>query len=70
MNYEPLWVPDMIMATEIIIILKQQPLNKRMHELYNLYRIPPVKPEGQAQGCILMRSTVINPLGNDSPVRI
>ena len=32
--------------------------------------IPPVKPEGQAQGCILRRSMVINPLGNDSPVRM
>ena len=25
--------------------------------------IPPMKPEGQAQGCILRRSMVINPLG-------
>ena len=30
--------------------------------------ISPVKPEGQAQGCILRRSMVINPLGNDSHV--
>ena len=30
--------------------------------------IPPVKAEGQAQGCILRRSIVINPLGNDSSV--
>ena len=32
--------------------------------------IPPMKPEGQAQGCILRRSMVINPLDNDSPVRM
>ena len=32
--------------------------------------IPPVKPEGQAQGCILRRSMVINLLDNDSPVRM
>ena len=32
--------------------------------------IPPVKPEVQAQGCILRRSMVINPLSNDSPVRM
>ena len=30
--------------------------------------IPPVKPDGQAQGCILRRSMVINLLGSDSPV--
>ena len=30
--------------------------------------IPPVKPEGQAHGCILRRSMVNNPLGNYSPV--
>ena len=29
-----------------------------------------MKPEGQDQGCILRRSMVINPLGNDSPVRM
>ena len=29
-----------------------------------------MKPEGQAQGSILRRSMVINPLGNDSPVRM
>ena len=32
--------------------------------------IPPVKPEGQARGYTLRRSMVINPLGNDSPVKI
>ena len=32
--------------------------------------IPPVKPEGKAQGCILRRSMVINPLGNGSLVRM
>ena len=32
--------------------------------------IPPVKLEGQAQGCNLRRSMVINPLGNDIPVRM
>ena len=32
--------------------------------------IPPVKPDGQTQGCILRRSMVINSLGNDSPVRM
>ena len=32
--------------------------------------IPLVKPDGQAQGCILRRSMVISPLGNDSPVRM
>ena len=37
-----------------------------MNEFYNLY--PARKPEGQAQGCILQRSMVINPLGNDSSV--
>ena len=30
--------------------------------------IPPVKPEVQAQGCILRRSMVINQVGDDSPV--
>ena len=39
-----------------------------MNEFYNLY--PLVKPEGQAQGCILRRSMAINPLGNDSSVRM
>ena len=38
-------------------------------ELINFYNIPPVKPEGHAQGCINRQSIVINPLGNDSPVR-
>ena len=32
--------------------------------------IPPVKPEGQAQGYILQRLKVINPLGDDSQVRM
>ena len=32
--------------------------------------IPPVKPEGKARGCILRRSIVFNPLGDDSPVRM
>ena len=32
--------------------------------------IPPVKPEGQAQGCILRRTMVLNPLGDDSPAKI
>ena len=32
--------------------------------------IPPVKPKGQAQGCILWRWRVINLLGDDSPVRM
>ena len=32
--------------------------------------IPPVKPEGQAQGCILRRTMLFNPLGDDSPVRM
>ena len=32
--------------------------------------IPPKKSEGQAQGCILRRSMVINPLGDESPVRM
>ena len=41
------------------------------NELMNFITyIPHVKPEGQAQGCILWRSMVINPLGNDSPVRM
>ena len=39
---------------------------KLMNEFYNLYT--PVKPEGQAQGCILWRSMVTNPLGVDNPV--
>ena len=43
----------------------------RMNEWMNFITyIHPVKPEGQAQGFILRRSMVINPLGNDSPVRI
>ena len=41
---------------------------KLMNELYNLYT--PVKPEGQAQWCILSRSMVTNPLRVDSPVRM
>ena len=32
--------------------------------------IPPVKPEVQAQGCILRRAMVFIPLGDDSPIRI
>ena len=33
--------------------------------------IPPVKIEGQAQGCIILpRSMLFNPLGDDSPVRM
>ena len=32
--------------------------------------IPPMKPEGQAPGCILRRSMVFNPLGDDSPIMI
>ena len=41
---------------------------KLMNEFYNLYT--PVKPEDQAQGCILWRSMVTIPLGVDSPVRM
>ena len=42
-----------------------------MNEWMNVISyIPPVKPEGQAQVCILRRSMVINQLGNDSPVRM
>ena len=41
---------------------------KLMNEVYNLYT--PVKPEGQAQWCILWRSMVTNPLGVDRPVRM
>ena len=41
-----------------------------MNELILITYIPPVKPEGQAQGCILRRSMVINPLGKDSPIRM
>ena len=41
--------------------------NQRMN--FTTY-IPPVKLEGQAQGCILRRFMVINPLSNDSPVRM
>ena len=32
--------------------------------------VPPVKPQGQAQWCILRRSMVFNPLGDDSPVKM
>ena len=40
-----------------------------MNELINFITyIPPLKSEGQAQGCILRRSMVFNPLGNHSPV--
>ena len=42
--------------------------NEGTNEFYNLY--PAVKSEGQAQGCILRRLMVINPLRNDSPVRM
>ena len=38
-----------------------------MNEFYN---IPPIEPEGQAQGCIRRRSIVFNPLVFDSPVRM
>ena len=41
---------------------------KLMNEFYNVYT--PVKPDGQAQGCIPWRSMVTNPLGVDSPVRM
>ena len=41
---------------------------KLMNEFYNLYT--PVKPEDQAQECILWRSMVTNPLGVDSPIRM
>ena len=41
---------------------------KLMNELYNLYTL--VKPEGQAQWCILWRSMVTNPLIVESPVRM
>ena len=42
-----------------------------MNELMNFITyIPPVKPEGQAQGCILRWSMVINTLGNDNPLRM
>ena len=34
----------------------------------NVY--PPVKPVGQAQGCIIRWSMVINPLGKDSSIRM
>ena len=44
---------------------------KSLNEWMNFITyIPPVKPEGQAQECILRRSMAINPLGNDSPVRM
>ena len=47
-------------------------MNEWMNEWMNEFItcIPPVIPEGQAQGCNLRRSMVINPLGNDSPVRV
>ena len=46
-------------------------INERMNELMNFITyIPPVKSESQAQGCILRRSMVINPLGDDSPARM
>ena len=41
---------------------------KLMNELYTLYT--PVKPEGQAQRCILWRSMVTNPPMVESPVRM
>ena len=44
---------------------------KLMNEWMNVITyIPPVKPEGQAQGCFLRRAMVINPLGNDRPVKM
>ena len=41
-----------------------------LNEFYNLY--PAIKPEGQAQGCILRQSMMYDgyPLGDDSPVKI
>ena len=41
-----------------------------MNECIFITYILPLKPEGQAQGCILRRSLVINPLGNEYPVRM
>ena len=50
-------------------------MNERTNERTNqgmnfITDIPFVKPEGQAQGCILRRSMVINPLGKESLVRM
>ena len=39
-----------------------------MNELNFITYIPPVKPEGQSQKCILRWSMVFNPLGDDSSV--
>ena len=45
--------------------------NERTKERMNFITyIPPVKTEDQAQRCILRRSMVVNPLGDDSPVRM
>ena len=41
---------------------------KLINELHNLYT--PLKPEVQAQWCILWRSMVTNPLMVESPVRM
>ena len=43
-------------------------MNEGISEFNNLYIAR--ETEGQAQGCILRRPMVINPLGNDSPVRM
>ena len=49
----------------------KQGMNEWKNEWMNFITdVPPVKPEGQARACILRGSTVINPLGNDSPVRM
>ena len=53
---------------ELTMSLKKRHEMKLMNEFYNIYT--PVKPEGQAQGCILWRSMVTNPLRIDSPVRM
>ena len=39
-----------------------------MNEFYKLY--PTRETEGQAQGCILLRSLEFNPLGDDSSIRM
>ena len=38
-----------------------------MNEFNFITYTNPLKPEAQAQGCILRRSMVFNPLGDDSP---
>ena len=60
-----------IVTALIDVRLEEIEVQVWMNERMNcITYIPPMKPEGQAQGCILRRSMAINPLGDDSPIRM